>query len=454
MTDPVQKGLQALSAASVSHQQARRSCAPQGEKSMFTRQLVAAALLCALLPIHRPAEAGPSPDPGVVIEWNQLAQATIPASAGPLAMRYYAILHVAMFDAANSITESYTPFKTAVNAAPGASPEAAAAQAARDVLVALIPAQKKTYDAALRARLANLPPERVATGVIVGKVAANRTLKWRANDGIFGPPVPFALPQLPGMWQPAVPGGQPALTQLPTAVPFTMTSITQFLVPRHPEMTSERYARDFEEVRLIGARASTTRTATQTQTAQLFASVITGTNNFNIWNNVARDVVLAKKLSLTEAARLFAFLDTTMMDSLLSTQTGKFIYGLWRPVTAIPGADADLNPATTADPSWQPLLATPPYPSYPGNMAGLGACAAEALATGTGSDEFAISATWVGAPPNANVTRQYSSFWQLAQEQADSRIYGGLHYRFENEASQLACLKLVQHAYAKLMLKR
>ena len=421
---------------------------------MFTRQLVAAALLCALLPIHRPAAAGPSPDPGVVIEWNQLAQATIPASAGPLAMRYYAILHVAMFDAANSITGRYTPFKTALSAPSGASAEAAAAQAAHNVLVALIPAEKARYRAALDARLANLPTGAVQDGIAIGKTVAYRTLKWRANDGIFGPPIPFALPQLPGMWQPAVPGGQPFQTQLPAAVPFTMESVTQFLVPRHPELTSERYARDFEEVRLIGARASTTRTATQTQAAQLFASVITGTNNFNIWNNVARDVVLAKKLSLTEAARLFAFLDTTMMDSLLGTQTGKFIYGLWRPRTAIPGAADDLNPATTADPAWQPLLATPPYPSYPGNMAGLGACAAEALATGTGSDEFAISATWVGAPPNANVTRQYSSFWQLAQEQADSRIYGGLHYRFENEASQLACLKLVQHAYAKLMLKR
>jgi hypothetical protein len=408
---------------------------------MFTRQLVAAAaLLGALLPIHTPAEAGPSPDPGVVIEWNQLAQATIPASAGPLGMRYYAIMHVAMFDAANSITERYTPFKTAVNAAPGASPEAAAAQAARDVLVALIPAHKKTYDAALRARLATLPPERVSTGVVVGKVAANRTLKWRANDGIFGPAIPYGLPQLPGLWQPAVAGGQPALTQLPAAVPFTMESVTQFLVPRHPELTSERYARDFEEVKLLGARASTTRTAAQTQTAELFAGVITGTNNFMIWNNVARDVVLAKKLSLTEAARLFAFLDTAMMDSLLGTQTGKFIYGLWRPITAIPGADADLNPATTADAAWQPLLATPPYPSYPGNMAGLGACAAEALATGIGSDDFAISATWVGTPPNGNVTRQYTSFWQLAQEQADSR--------------QLACLQIVQHAYASVMLKR
>jgi len=143
-----------------------------------------------------------------------------------------------------------------------------------------------------------------------------------------------------------------------------------------------------------------------------------------------------------------------MMDSLLSTQTGKFIYGLWRPITAIRNADDDLNPATIEDATWTPLLTTPPYPSYPGNMAGIGACAAEALAMGVGTDTFAFSATWVSNNASPNVTRQYSSFSQLAQEEADSRIYGGIHYRFDNEASQKACKRLVGHAYASLMLPR
>jgi hypothetical protein len=321
-------------------------------------------------------------------------------------------------------------------------------------MVAMIPAQKPAFDAALDARLATLPPGRAAQGVVIGKAVATRTLKWRANDGIFGPPIPYALPPLPGMWQPAVAGGQPGLSQLPAAVPFTMKSITQFLVPRHPELTSPRYATDFEEVRSIGSKTSVTRTPTQTQTAQLFAAVITSTNIVVMWNNVARDVTLAQGLSLTESARLFAFMNASMMDSLLSTQTGKFTYGLWRPSTAIPGADTDLNPATVADPSWEPLLGTPPYPSYPGNMAGLGACAAGALATGVGTDDVAFSVTWTGSGGNPNVTRQYTAFSQLAQEEADSRVYGGIHYRFDNEVSQQACTKLVAHAYANLMRER
>ena len=423
---------------------------------MLTRHFAMAALLCALLPVHAPATAKPDLDPAVVLEWSQLAHATIPASAGPLGLRYYAIMHIAMFDAANSIQRRYTPFRASISAASGASPEAAAAQAAHDVLVALIPgaSQKALFDAALRARLATLPPGRADLGVVVGRTVANRTLKWRANDGIFGPPIPYGLPLLPGMWQPAAPGGQPGLSQLPAAVPFSMKSITQFITPRHPELTSARYATDFEEVKQIGSRTSATRTATQTQTAQLFAGVNTSTNIFMIWNNVARDLTLSHDLSLLQSARLFAFLNVAMMDSLLSTQTGKFTYGLWRPNTAIPNAGDDLNPATTEDPTWVPLLGTPPYPTYPGNMAGLGACAAEALGTGIGTDEVDISATWVGIAPNPNVTRQYTSLWQLAQEEADSRIYGGIHYRFDNEASQHACLKLVEHAYANFMVPR
>jgi hypothetical protein len=423
---------------------------------MVTRQIAAVALMCALLQPIAPAAAAQDTSPAVVLEWNQLAHTTIPAAAGPLGLRYYAIMHIAMFDAANSIERRYTPFRTEVNASSGASPEAAVAQAAHDVLVALIPGDppKAAFDAALNARLAKLPPGRAAQGVAIGKAAALRTLQWRANDGIFGPPIPYGLPLLPGLWQPAVPGAQPGLSQLPAAVPFTMESITQFLVPRFPELTSARYAADFQEVKQIGEVNSATRTDTQKQTAQLFAGVITSTNVFMIWNNVARDVTLSNHLSLIESARLYAFLNASMMDSLLSTQTGKFIYGLWRPITAIRNADDDLNPATSEDATWAPLLGTPPYPSYPGNMAGIGACAAEALAMGVGTDTFAFSATWVSNNASPNVTRQYSSFSQLAQEEADSRIYGGIHYRFDNEASQKACKKLVGHAYASLMLPR
>jgi hypothetical protein len=419
---------------------------------MITQRLTFAASAAALILSVLPAAAQDT-NPAVVIEWNQLAQATVPASTGPLAVRQFAVLHAAMFDAANSIERRYTPFHVRVQASSGASPEAAVAQAAHDVLVALVPGAgpRAQYDAALAATLSRLPPGRASQGAAVGRAAASHVLAWRASDGIFGPAVPYSLPAIAGLWQPAAPGVPPGLTQLPTATPFTLQTITQFMVPRHPELNSARYATDFEEVKAIGAAGSVTRTPTQTQTALLFAGSITSTSIFMMWNNVTREVTLSRHLSLLDSARLFAFVNASMIDSLLSTQTAKFSYGLWRPITAIRNAAIDENPATTAEIGWTPLLGTPPYPSYPGNMAGIGACAALALQHGLGTGEVAFAVTWIGSGGNPNVTRQYASFSQLAQEEADSRIYGGIHYRFDNEASQASCTSIVQHAYASVM---
>lgn len=422
---------------------------------MRSKSFAVIACLAAVLQFTLPTAAAQDTNPAVVIQWNQLALNTAPASAGPLVARYYTLMHIAMFDAANSIERRYTPFLTDVPASSGASPEAAAAQAAHDVLVALIPGAgpKAQFDAALAATLATLPPGRAQQGVAIGKAAASRVLEWRADDGIIAQGPPYVLPLIAGLWQPAPAAA--TLTQIPNATPFTMESITQFMVPRFPELTSARYTADFEEVKLLGRIDSAARTPTQTQTAKLWAGVeITNTNLMRIWNNVARDVTLSQHLSLLDAARLYALMNVSIIDSLLNTLTGKFLYGLWRPVTAIRRAGEDLNDATVADPAWSPLITTPSYPSYPGNMAGVGACASRALALVLGRDDIAISATWTGINGNPNVTRQYAGFSQLAQEEADSRIYAGIHYRFDNEASQEACDRLVPHAFGRVMVPR
>jgi hypothetical protein len=181
---------------------------------------------------------------------------------------------------------------------------------------------------------------------------------------------------------------------------------------------------------------------------------ITVTNIFVIWNNVARDAVLAEHADLLQAARVFALLNATMFDGLITTQTGKFIYGLWRPVTAIRNADTDPNPDTAGDPTWTPLITTPPYPSYPGNMACLGASAARSLQLMFGTDELPFSATWRGAPGYPDVTRSYTSFSQLGLEEANSRIYGGIHYRCDNDASRLACPRVAEWAHGHVMQPR
>ena len=150
---------------------------------------------------------------------------------------------------------------------------------------------------------------------------------------------------------------------------------------------------------------------------------------------------------------MFALVNVGLHDGLQTSFTSKFVYGLWRPVTAIRRADEDLNPATAADATWLPLLTTPPYPSYAGNAACLSAAAARAHQLVFGRDDIAFSITWTrtGLPP---VTRDFTGFWDLADKQARSRIHGGIHYQFDTDASQAACVKVPEFALSRFMRPR
>jgi len=392
-------------------------------------------------------------DPTVAIQWNQTLQATIGGTGGPTSTRWFAAMHIAMFDAMNSVARQYTPFRTSVPASSGASLEAAGAQAAHDVIYELMKNQPTAatalpaYDALLAAQLAGIPPGLRAQGVAVGKAAAQRILEWRLNDGASAGPFPYSLPLIAGLWQPT--GAPVGLTHVPHMLPFTLKTHTQFLPRRFPEINTPVYAEDYNEVRLIGSATSATRTAEQTQTAKLFAGFeITSTNIFSVWNNIVRDMALSQHMTLLQAARQYAFTNALLFDGLMTSQSGKFIYGLWRPLTAINSTLDDLNPDTAPEPGWAALIPTPPYPSYPGNMACVHAAAARSLALGVGTNEIAFSVTWTGANGNPNVTRNYASFWELAQQGADSRIYAGIHFRFDNEVSQEYCVKVAEHAFA------
>ncbi len=383
--------------------------------------------------------------PAVIIEWNQLLQANMPTNVpNPLLPRFYAMLHIAMFDAANAIERQYTPYHARLHANPAASAEAAAAQAGHDVLTALIPAAKTTFDAALQARLANIHPWRAAAGAAVGRRAASEIIAWRANDGSAVPAPAWSLPPFPGLWQPTSASGA-QLAHFGEFEPFALLTSTQYLPDPPPTLTSELYAADFEEVRLLGSATSTVRTAEQTQTARLFASVGNSSSHFGVWNNVARDVALHSNWSLVETARLFALMNVSVFDGTQTAHTSKFIYGLWRPITAIRRADEDMNPATTADPTWTPLLSTPAYPSHSSNQTCVGVSAAQALARAFGRDDIGFSVTWIGTGGNANVTRSYTRFSELADQQARSRVYGGIHFNFELTASEESCVKVADY---------
>jgi hypothetical protein len=394
--------------------------------------------------------AGTSAD--VVIEWNQILQATIPSTASLAAPRFYSMMHIAMFDAANSVEREYHAYRIELRHASGASPEAAAAQAAHDVLVALLPASQTVYDAALTARLNRVPRGRRAASASVGAAVARNVLAWRQNDGWAAAPPPYVLPPFPGLWQPAP--GAASFTQYPNVIPFALLTGTQYLPPPPPLLTSERYADDFDEVKRLGSAASIERTSEQTQIARLFAAVGTRTNLYMLWNNVTRDVVQARGLTLLEAARLFVLVNVGIIDGVQTTMASKYIYGLWRPVTAIRRADEDLNPLTDADPTWAPLLSTPAYPSYAGNQACVASAAARALAIVAGGDDFAFAAVWQAPDGSTLATRYYTGFLQMADEQARSRVYGGIHFTFDNEVSQQACPTVVDFVARHFMAPR
>ncbi len=426
----------------------------------FMKSLLTIALtLCALVNISAQDIKQPQSNltgEDVVLQWNRVLMDTVrtpgqqPATIMPV--RSYAMMHAAIFDAVNSIDGTYTAYLTDVPGSPNASMEAAAAQAAHDVLVGLYPTRVAVFDTELAASFEGIEENRREQGIRVGQIVAARILQARADDGWNVVPPTYSLPSTPGNWQPTPPANAAAtFTHYGAVVPFAVQSSNQFMPNPPPAMTSAAYTRDFNEVREIGSATSATRTADQTKVAQLWAGVNTPTNFLFVWNNVARSVALARGATTVEKARLFALTNIALHDALQTTFASKFQYGLWRPVTAIRRADEDGNADTAPDAAWVSLVGAPPYPSYAGNMAGIGTSQSTILALFFGRDDIPFSHTWEGA---GGATRAYVGFTAMANEQADARIYGGIHFRFDNVAGQSVGRNVANYVFQNLMRPR
>lgn len=422
--------------------------------------LTLAILLCAQINIwavenNKTAKSSMTHE-DVILQWNRVLKETVstpgqhPATIMPV--RSYAMMHAAMFDAVNSIDGSYTPYLTEVPGTRNSSVKAAAAQAAHDVLVALYPTRAAIFDAELADSLSGIIFNRADQGVRIGQIVAQRILAARAGDGWNVTPPSYNLPPTTGNWQPTPPTFPAAtFTHYPAVTPFALTSGGQFMPNPPPTLTSAEYTDAFNEVKEIGSAASTTRTADQTKVAQLWANVNTPTNFLLVWNNVARTVALSRNTNTVENARLFALTNIALHDALQTTFASKFQYGLWRPVTAIRRADEDGNPNTAQDVNWSSLIGNPPYPTYAGNMAAIGASQSTILALFFGRDDIPFQHTWEGA---GGATRSYVGFTAMADEQANSRIYGGIHFRFDNVAGQSAGRNVGNYIFLNFMRPR
>jgi hypothetical protein len=397
---------------------------------MTTRYLRRTGLLAAVAAVAAVAAAPARAD--TVSDWNLTAANTLIGTAPPLqppqiTVPHLAMVHGAVYDAVNAIDGGHEGYLLSPKVGrPTDSKDAAAATAAHRVLVRLVPAQQAGLDAQLAASLAPIPDGRSKKrGIAVGEAAAAAMIAARTEDGRFGLPG-FPVGTAPGVWRPVL----PAFVNDPNAwlrdvEPFLIRSSSQFRSQGPNPLTSRKYAREFEEVKELGAATNSERSAEQTLAANYWAE-----NPPVTWNRTFRTLSAQQGLSLVDNARFFAVLYMTATDALISVWDDKVHWSFWRPITAIREAGTDGNPRTEADPSWLPLIATPPYPEHPSGHTGFSGSIVKTLQQFFGTDRIAWTDT------NAAGTRQFTRFSQAIDDVIDARVWSGLHFRTADEQGE------------------
>jgi hypothetical protein len=363
----------------------------------------------------------------VVLEWNGHAANAVVAEnqPPPRGLIRLAMVHLAIYDAVNAI-EGYpfSPYAVTPSVVFPASREAATAAAAYDVLLALFPNQQADLNLKYAATLAAIPDGSAKTnGIWVGQQSAAGILSFRANDGRDAV-VSYSPGSGPGIWNPTPPGFLPAQApEVAHVQPFTLNSPSQFRAELPPDLSSEIWVRDYNEVEVLGRATGSTRTPEQTDLARFISD-----QPMLQWNRAWRSISASKALSLLDQARFFAMLTSTSSDALIACWDSKFFYSFWRPVTAIRAGDTDGNPDTEPDLNWIGLVTAPNHPEYPAAHGCFSSASAETLQFFFGTDrfDFIMDSNVAGL---TNPVRHYTTFSQALQDALDARVYGGMHYR-------------------------
>ena len=382
-----------------------------------------------------------------VCEWMEFSQGIANAASPPAGAprtpdhdRAYTQVALAMFEALNAIDPRYESYLKLPAGDPKASQDVAAATAAYQVLSAHYPGQKAALDENYTIALA---AEKNAVARDAGKVIGEAAAKAALAAGGIDPKVVQTqyLPRAqPGVWVPVA---------LPVFEPFS-TAFTPWILPRvdaarpgpPPALTSERYARDYDEVKRLGGRASKERTSEESLMAR-----------YRITPNMMptmRLIADAKGRSLVANARLFALDAMVLDDTLMALGDAKLHYNYWRPITAIRNGEADGNPVTAPDAAWVPLITTPNHPEYPCGHCGLAAGAAAVLKAEVGNAPPGGVRVASRSIPTSNV-QVLPSFDEWVRQVSYSRILGGVHYRFSNEAGEEIGRKVGEMAVANVM---
>lgn len=383
-----------------------------------------------------------------VQEWNGLLLDSIrdDRTNPPVATRQLALLNVSIFDAVNGLSGiPFQPYHVAQAGPDGASAEAAAIAAGHRILTDLYPARQDVFDAARDAGLGGIPDGPAKTsGVDWGVQVAEQILDLRANDGSDNAGQYFEAPGA-GWWIPTPPAFAPALLPAWGRVqPWTMTRGSQFRVEAPPPVTSREYWIAFEEVRRLGDSDSEERTADQSEIA-LFWDDGAGTQTPpGHWIDIARLVSVDQGLDLLDSSRLFGLLSLTVADAAIVAWDNKFHYNHWRPDTGIEEAADDGNPLTQFEADWDAFITNPPFPAYTSGHSSFSGSSGRMLGLFFGRDDIAFT---IGSDGTPGVERSFSSFSEASEEAGQSRIYGGIHWQYDNQGGLTSGRALAEHVF-------
>jgi membrane-associated phospholipid phosphatase len=407
---------------------------------MATAAVVAGVAAPTLATTARPAPGPPSsaaftPGSGQsAVDWNRELITILgtpgaqPATVHPT--RSFALLQAAEYDAVTSITHAAPPYLFSVRAPRAPRPDAAADQAAHDVLTALYPPLKSGPDQLLATELAAIPDTRgKQQGIEVGESVAERLVAVRSSDGSAATPPPFTAGNQPGDYRPTPPNfPAPVFSNWGSVTPFVLDNGPQFRPAPPPPITSVAYARALNQVKSLGQDSSTTRTADQTTQAKFWGAAPI----WNVWNEVAQKLAVTRHANLEQTVTVFANLDLALADTTIGLYDAKYHYLVWRPITAIRLGNTAGNPGIIGDPGWSPLAVTAADPSYPGAHAAISQAAATVLSAFYGNHQQ-LTVTSDGDP---GVTRTFNSFQAAANEATLSRIFAGQHTMIDLVAGQ------------------
>ena len=375
----------------------------------------------------------------IVLRWNEIAARTATATSPFNQARVGAIVQLSVFEAVNAITGEYEPYLDPATTAPaGASLDAAVVTAAHRTLTTYFPAAVVALDAARDADLGAIPDDQAkADGVAVGLAAANAMIALRAADG--SAPLTTIVPTstAPGDYQLTTGCAAGMFYNWQNVTPFGIASPWDFLLDPPPHQGSNRYKKDYDEVKTVGAATSSARSADRTEVVRLYAA---SSPSF-LLSMATRQIAIARGTSAAENARALALIQMAINDSLIASFLNKYHYNLWRPETGIRNGAADGHGKTEGNPGFTTFISTPCFPSYPSNHASGTNGGLEAMRRlfGAAGHDMTLTNTVpaLGSLPATVLTRHYTQLGAIGADVDDARVYGGIHWRYDQDAGNV-----------------